>query len=451
MRMFDLNSKAEYIGLWYIDEYPDCILYGTLYIEKESIYIDLYFQNIKEIIPEELKELHGNACYIDKQNGREKQTFLSLKDLSLKSCNLFIGSGLKHYKYEVKEVYFSDNNINYELIKEVCLRIPILDEWMYGIMDNTFNNIEACSNPKEITSLNPLPHYNLYESSDLDILIYFNPTSYYGSISHIIKQKTFISCKFKNERTFEDVKDEINKYLYLLYLLLNREFYIEYTIFTTTTGSFTHKTNPKFSYLHFYENSQTGPHSRFSDFTLSEIQSIFNKWDILYNEQTDAINLYYETICNTYLPPSSKIRNYISFIDSVTKSIQGDILQINPNTKRAKSAQKILEKTKEILNEDEQNRLKILLLRINPMELKSRFTKLISNIKDLLPNDITKEFIQKVVDTRNEITHHNTKETFIFNKSEYDEVAYKLTQIIRAYLLNKLNINKDLIKNFVKY
>ena len=45
MRMFDLNSKAEYIGLWYIDEYPDCILYGTLYIEKESIYIDLYFQN----------------------------------------------------------------------------------------------------------------------------------------------------------------------------------------------------------------------------------------------------------------------------------------------------------------------------------------------------------------------------------------------------------------------
>ena len=91
------------------------------------------------------------------------------------------------------------------------------------------------------------------------------------------------------------------------------------------------------------------------------------------------------------------------------------------------------------------------LLRSNGKEIKVRFQKLIDSLMVVLPQNINSDFVTKVVNTRNNITHPNTDETNCFSKEQYEDVAYKLTQVIRAYMLKEIGVDDNMIIKIIQY
>ena len=91
------------------------------------------------------------------------------------------------------------------------------------------------------------------------------------------------------------------------------------------------------------------------------------------------------------------------------------------------------------------------LLHTTGKELDSRFCKLLDNLKGLLPDELNKDFATKAVKTRNNITHPNSNDENSFDKSQYEEVAYKLTKIIRAFMLKEIGVKEDIIKDIIKF
>ena len=111
----------------------------------------------------------------------------------------------------------------------------------------------------------------------------------------------------------------------------------------------------------------------------------------------------------------------------------------------------ILEKTVSCLSKSEQKQLEQALLYSKGIQLKPRFEKLIEEVKDLLPNNVNSDFIEKIINTRNVITHPNTNEDYILNNNEYEDAIYKLTQIIRSFLLRRIGVNNSEIKKIIAF
>ena len=83
--------------------------------------------------------------------------------------------------------------------------------------------------------------------------------------------------------------------------------------------------------------------------------------------------------------------------------------------------------------------------------LRDRFLKLVECISELLPNDINKDFVNKIVNTRNNLTHPKEEKNPAFSYNEYDEAAYILTKVIRVYLLKKVDIRSEIINKIVRF
>lgn len=185
------------------------------------------------------------------------------------------------------------------------------------------------------------------------------------------------------------------------------------------------------------------------DFSNEEIQSVFLKWVELYKNYSDAINTYFETLTNVYTSPASRIKNFISSIDALTKEIKGNVGVVHSNSNRAKTLENILNRN--ILTSDEKNRLKGWLLQVKGTELKSRFSKMLEQISQYLPTNWDADFVDKIVNARNNITHPYTKETFCFESSEYKKVSDELNYIIRVYLLSSIGAKEEIINKLMRY
>lgn len=216
-------------------------------------------------------------------------------------------------------------------------------------------------------------------------------------------------------------------------------------------GKFLYKVNEKYAYRYIDIPQASSPQTKLMDFTHEEILAIFSAWNELYNKYSDAINAFYETSLNWYSPHASQIRNYISFIDSITKEYKGENGNVNPKSKRAKRVQEILQKADSVFDKRDKTDLQNWLLHTTGKELDSRFCKLLDNLKGLLPDELNKDFATKAVKTRNNITHPNSNDENSFDKSQYEEVAYKLTKIIRAFMLKEIGVKEDIIKDIIKF
>ena len=292
--------------------------------------------------------------------------------------------------------------------------------------------------------------YTLLKSEDINIDINFCFCRTLGSINQGIIQHAFLRLLPRKHPSFEESLEMMHKYCFLLFLLTNRTFMPE-NITCYNQGKFVYKVNEKYAYRYIDIPQASSPQTELTDFTHEEILAIFSAWNELYNKYSDAINAFYETSLNWYSPPASQIRNYISFIDSITKEFKGENGNVNPKSKRAKSVQEILEKVDSVLDKNDKTDLQNLLLHTTGKELNSRFCKLLDNLKGLLPDELNKDFATKAVKTRNIITHPNSYDENSFDKSQYEDVAYKLTKIIRAFMLKEIGVKEDIIKDIIKF
>ena len=145
---FDFKFESRYIGLWYQPNNSNKQYSGTLFLEKQNIYIELYFQGEDIANSEQLNSLYGSAYSYDKQNNKEYSVYIALQGLTCLKSKHFV-RGLKHYKYEVKKMFIFDESLSFEGIKAIGFKSPILDQWAANIMRKGFKEIEnGISNPK---------------------------------------------------------------------------------------------------------------------------------------------------------------------------------------------------------------------------------------------------------------------------------------------------------------
>ena len=329
---------------------------------------------------------------------------------------------------------------------------PLLDQWSANIMESGFKEIENEINDPNLNLIYFYPPrpYTLLKSEDINIDINFCFCRTLGSINQGIIQHAFLRLLPRKHPSFEESLEMMHKYCFLLFLLTNRTFMPE-NITCYNQGKFVYKVNEKYAYRYIDIPQASSPQTELTDFTHEEILAIFSAWNELYNKYSDAINAFYETSLNWYSPPASQIRNYISFIDSITKEFKGENGNVNPKSKRAKRVQEILEKADSVLDKKDKTDLQNWLLHTTGKELDSRFCKLLDNLKGLLPDELNKDFATKAVKTRNNITHPNSNDENSFDKSQYEDVAYKLTKIIRAFMLKEIGVKEDIIKDIIKF
>lgn len=446
---FDFKFESRYIGLWYLPGNPNKKYSGTLFLEKQNIYIELYFQGEDIEHSEQLDKLYGLTY--SKQNDKEYPENIALQGLiGIKYHNF--GGGLKYYKYEVKKLFIFDEALSFEDIRTIGFKSSILDQWAAYIMETGFKEFEnSINDPKlNIIYYYPPQPYTLLKSEDVNIDIHFCFRRTVGGISQGVTQQAYLRLHLRKNQSFNESLETMQKYCFLLFLLTNRTFMPE-NITCYSKGKFVYKVNEKYAYRYIDIPAATTPQTELTDFTHEEILAIFSAWNELYNKYRDAINAYYETSLNWYSSPTSQIRNYISFIDSITKEFKGENGNIPPKSKRAKRVQEILEKVDSVLDKRDKTDLKNWLLHTTGKELDSRFCKLLDNLHGLLPDELNKDFATKAVKTRNNITHPNSNDENSFDKSQYEEVAYKLTKVIRAFMLKEIGVKDNIIKDIITF
>ena len=448
---FDFKFESRYIGLWYQPNNPSKQYYGTLFLDKQNIFIELCFQGEGIAHSEQLDYLYGSAYSYDKQKDKEYSESIALQGLiGIKSSHF--GNNLKHYIYEVKKLFIFDNTLSFENVRAIGFGAPLLDQWSANIMESGFKEIENEINDPNLNLIYFYPPrpYTLLKSEDINIDINFYFCRTLGSINQGIIQHAFLRLLPRKHPSFEESLEMMHKYCFLLFLLTNRIFMPE-NITCYNQGKFVYKVNEQYAYRYIDIPRASSPQTELTDFTHEEILAIFSAWNELYNKYSDAINAFYETSLNWYSPPASQIRNYISFIDSITKEFKGENGNVNPKSKRAKRVQEILEKADSVLDKKDKTDLQNWLLHTTGKELDSRFCKLLDNLKGLLPDELNKDFATKAVKTRNIITHPNSYDENSFDKSQYEDVAYKLTKIIRAFMLKEIGVKEDIIKDIIKF
>lgn len=447
----NFKFQSHYTGLWSCINNPKEQFSGTLFIDQQKIWIELCYIDSRQELLENIDSLDGCTYSIDSTG---KETAVNIYAEGLKFIRYFrSGNGLKlmHYTYSVDCIYIYEGELHKDEISALTIRTKILDKWASPIMVGAYHNEvfrQLPSSHHAIYFVPPYP-YTLLRSCDFFVELKFHCQYHIGEINQGVEQSAFLYVSPHKRCSIIDFQTYVNQFHCLFFLLTNTIFPIDYMFCEDGYNTFIYKPNEQqlCRYIEAHENADSITTSE--DFSNEEIQSVFLKWVELYKNYSDAINTYFETLTNVYTSPASRIKNFISSIDALTKEIKGNVGVVHPNSNRAKTLENIFNRN--ILTSDEKNRLKGWLLQVKGTELKSRFSKMLEQISQYLPTNWDADFVEKIVNTRNNITHPYTKETFCFESSEYKKVSDELNYIIRVYLLSSIGAKEEIINKLMRY
>lgn len=440
--------QSHYIGLWNRPDYPDERLSGTLFIEDKRMWIELYFKPSSPEFSEKLELLNGCTSGMD-EKGAEYAANISAEGLRYERLS-HLENGLWHYRYSVSRIYIYENQLQKDKISSINIRASILDCWCEKYLSSRY---ECISNDK-IPYGHHIIHHTLpytkmlFRGEKISVTLRFPCTYSVGGINQGVTQRTILSISFSKSYSFDEAMYFVNEILYLFYILTNRIFPIDYLYSESGLNVFIYKANESLLYRYIGWHPGVSPHISLSDFSDDSIKMIFQKWDEFYTTQSDALNSYFENHTNIYTSPSSKIRNYISTIDTLSKEMRGPKGALDLSTNKAKYLLKIIEKYK--ISNCEANELKSRFLNSSGTELKTRFANLLEKVKEYFSEDLSDDFVTKVVNTRHNIIHPKANMAPCFSPGEYDKVALQLNRIILLYILDVLEVEKSIVDKALK-
>lgn len=444
----DFKFQTNYIGLWVCPNIPEDNISGTLFIEGQRMWIELFFKPKASDFPETIESLTGCTSGIG-ADGKEYAANILVEGLEY-ICWNHLENGLWHYRYNVSRIFIYDNLLQTDKISSIYIRANILDKWCSDYLESVYMSVPYEKIPYGHHIIyHTLPHPKILYKNDIICISLTFPCVYsVGGINQYVEQKAFLKVSFNKRCSFQDSLFYINQIQYLFYILTNRVFPIDYLYSESGNNVFVYKANEFSSYQFIEKYSDLNPHIKMSDFSDTEISSIFCKWDKLYIEQGDALNSYFENHINIYTPPSTQIKSFISTIDTLSKEMRGPKGSPDLGTKKAKYLLKIIEKYN--INNSDANELKTRFLNVSGVELKTRFTNLIKVIDKYLSNEMEANFVIKAVNTRHNIIHPNANMQPCFSPVDYEKVATQLNKIILTYILVILGMSDSIIDRVLK-
>ncbi len=445
----NFQFQSHYIGLWTCSDSPDEKLSGTLFLDDQYMWLELCFEPTSNSFHESLNSITG-VTYTTDTNGKDHSANICATGLKFERLS-HLTNGLWHYKYSVAEIFIYEGAFKKEHIQCVNIKASILNEWSKKILQSAYFDVSRANIPSHhyiLHHCSPLNHWLL----NCDIMsAYFSyiASCTYGGINQGVEQQTILHISFKQKNSFEGAIQLSNQIIYLLYLITNRVFPIDYILLESNCNDKCfYKASGSHNYQYIKRYSNLEPHTLLTDFSESEIKGICKNWIDLYSEYSGAINTFFESHTNLYTRPASLINNYISVIETLSQSLAKKNAYLDETTKNAKLLIAMI--TQYNISKQDATKLKQAFLLVKGTELKSRLSVFIESIKEFLPNSLDEDFVKKIINTRHKITHPKSKQEPYYSPSEYLKLATDLSLSIHIYLLKSVGVKEGIIKKLVQ-
>ena len=447
MNNYGFHFAESYQGYWNIAQIGRKIP-GTLFIEKHSIRLELFWNNITSIDVRVISSVKGYA--FAEQENKKSCYFFVLKELHLMSVSWF-GKHQSQYKLDVNYFYISDEpKFSTSGIVNCCIRTQLMDKWVWGYTHDSYSDLWPYKENGIIeVKYQAKPSLTLFVSTLFELYLKFSneahtPNAYGFSMS----THTFLNLRFKKKQKFYDALDFAESVTWLFSLLWNNQFTPDFIEFRTLKSKFIYKQSDRYRFK-YRDVNNTSLRTKISDFNEEELSTIIEKWFHLLNKEIVSLETFFETQYNEHITPSAMLKNHMSVIDGLSREIEVPATGQSNKSKRLEKFETLLNDIRPHISANKFNEIKMAILRESPSELKPRFAQLINILSEYTNIALSLDFVLRTVETRNLLTHTRSSGKDVFHKEQYRDVAFCLEDLIRAYILFKIGVPKEIARKIL--
>lgn len=442
MNNYSFQFADSYLGFWNIPKIGKKIP-GTLFIEKHSIRLELFWNNVSAANMSTVSSATGYA-YSEIDN-KKLCFYFALKGLRLANSSRF-GNHQSKYKWDVDHFFMSDKpRFSINGILNCCIRTHLMDKWVWDYTKESYSDLWPFRENDGIElKYQAKPSLTLFESEKLCLYIKFSHAAHTpNALGFDMSTNTFLNLNLKKKHSFYDALDLTESVIWLFSLLWDNQFNPDFIEFRTEKSKFIYKQSDRYSYK-YRDITHDNLITSISNFNDEELKTVIAKWFNFVEEERSALSTFFETQFNEHTTPATRIKNYVSVIDGLTRNVRVPSSGQISDKARLKKFDSSFKKIKGVLSQKEFNEIKMAILRESPTELKPRFSYLMEILKEYVKVDTELDFCKKVIETRNIITHPKSMGKDVFRKEQYIDVAYCLEDIVRAYILYRVGVPNKL-------
>lgn len=447
MNNYGFHFAESYQGYWNIAQIGRKIP-GTLYIEKHSIRLELFWNNITSSDIRAISSVTGYA-FTEHENKKSCYYFV-LKELQLMSVSRF-GKHQSQFKLDVDYLCMSDiPRFTRNGIVNCCIRTQLMDKWVWDYTQNSYSDLWPFKENDIIeVKYQPKPSLTLFESALFKLYLKFGYEAHTPNADGFsMSTHTFLNLRLKKKQKFYDALDLTEAVIRFFSLLWNNEFSPDFIEFRTSKAKFIYKRSDRYSYKYRDVNNNSLS-TDISNFNEGELSTIIEKWFHLLDKEIVSIETFFETQYNEHITPSTMLKNYMSVIDGFSRKLKVPATGQSKNSKKLEKYETLLNAVRPYIRANEFNELKMAILRESPSELKPRFAQLIKILSEYTNISLPPDFSDRTVETRNLLTHTKASGKDVFQKEQYRDVAFCVDDLIRAYILFEIGVPKEIAKKIL--
>ena len=320
-----------------------------------------------------------------------------------------------------------------------------MDKWVWDYTKESYSDLWPFRENDGIElKYQAKPSLTIFESEKLCLYIKFSHAAHTpNAFGFDMTTNTFLNLNLKKKHSFYDALDLTESVIWLFSLLWDNQFNPGFIEFGTEKLKFIYKQSDRYSYK-YRDITHDNLITSISNFDDEELKTVIAKWFNFVEEERSALSTFFETQFNEHTTPATRIKNYVSVIDGLTRNVRVPSSGQISDKARLKKFDSSFKKIKDVLSQKEFNEIKMAILRESPAELKPRFSYLMEILKEYVKVDTEPDFCKKVIETRNIITHPKSMGKDVFRKEQYVDVAYCLEDIVRAYILYRIGVANKL-------
>lgn len=367
--------------------------------------------------------------------------------------------GLKTVKLYSEFIIIGDYFNSLEEIKfdTVAIHYYYLDEW---VNRNGFELYETkdSTETKEAKALKYTQPdlIELFKSDQKEVLLWFSSESPFiisNNRVNAITQKVYYNIIYSESQPLKTVQDDVNHIKNFMTFGLSRvtvpteligfygkdeerkkvQIIYDQSFYPQKVSDFLHTNTCLFTYDHIAANDKT----------------VFKEWFVKYEKLAPVFDRYFDAIYNHYLYEINYFLNLISALETYHRRTSTESF-FEPSY-----YQELIKKIKEALPSDNK-RLNDWFKKfdhMNEVSLRNRLKGICNRFKNVF-NDIepeTKNFISKVVYTRNYYTHYSEElEAIIIKREDFNRYNSLLNVLIQLCLLSELGFDEDAMKQAIR-
>lgn len=447
MNNYGFHFAEYYQGYWNIAPIGRKIP-GTLYLDKHSIRLELFWNNVTLIDMCNPLSATGYA-YTEIENKKLCYYFV-LKGLQLISVSWF-GKHQSQYKLDVNYFCMSDKpRFSTNGIVNCCIRTQLMDKWVWDYTQNSYSDLWPFKENETVEiKYQAKPSFTLFESALYELYLKFSNEAHTPNADGFsMSTHTFLNLRLKKKQKLYDALDLTESVIWLFSLLWNNQFSPDFIEFRNSKNKFIYKQSDRYSYK-YRDVNNSSLRTDISDFDEEKLSAIIEKWSQYVEREIVSIRTFFETQYDEHMTPSAMLKNYTSVIDGLSRELKVPTTGQSNNSSKYKRFESILNDIKPHLRAKEFNEIKMAILRESPSELKPRFAQLINNLSEYTNIALPPVFCDRVVETRNMLTHTKALGQDVFQKEQYRDVAFCLEDLIRTYILFKIGVPKEIARKIL--